>query len=217
MLVRYRCANLFFLVLPNELFREAEVPLGWGALVEGDGALRIGAQTRLARNTGRKMRLRFLHRIAVAGTRQFNRQLGITLRGDAGRARRNSASRSSPHEKIVSGHFLRLRQAEQKEQGRRDIRQDSVLNVKLFRVIRDVNEVDQVRGVRGVRRSIRIAHLFAIAVVGRDQSIFRLATRAAGTIRATQSSIVSTALIPAATTPVCPTMSGLAKFRMIRS
>ena len=28
-LVRYRCANLFFLVLPNELFRETEVPLGW--------------------------------------------------------------------------------------------------------------------------------------------------------------------------------------------
>ena len=29
-LVRYRCANLFFLVLPNELFCEAEMPLGLG-------------------------------------------------------------------------------------------------------------------------------------------------------------------------------------------
>src|SRR6202043_1563324 len=33
-LIRYRCANLFFLVLPNELFREPEIPLGWGALIE---------------------------------------------------------------------------------------------------------------------------------------------------------------------------------------
>ncbi|MDQ6623056.1 MAG: hypothetical protein M3Y86_06170, partial [Verrucomicrobiota bacterium] len=38
-LTRYRSANLFFLVLPNELFRESELPLGWGALVEQKGAL----------------------------------------------------------------------------------------------------------------------------------------------------------------------------------
>jgi hypothetical protein len=29
-LVRYVCANLFFLVVPNELFREEELPFGWG-------------------------------------------------------------------------------------------------------------------------------------------------------------------------------------------
>ena len=40
-LVQYRCANLFFLILPNELFRPAEIPIGWGALVEVDGALRL--------------------------------------------------------------------------------------------------------------------------------------------------------------------------------
>src|SRR5256886_16515312 len=33
-LIRYRCANLFFLVLPDELFREPEIPIGWGALVD---------------------------------------------------------------------------------------------------------------------------------------------------------------------------------------
>lgn len=33
-LIRYHCTNLFFLVLPNELFREPEIPIGWGALVE---------------------------------------------------------------------------------------------------------------------------------------------------------------------------------------
>src|SRR4029453_16481025 len=31
-LIRYRCANLFFVVLPEQLFRESEVPGGWGAL-----------------------------------------------------------------------------------------------------------------------------------------------------------------------------------------
>jgi hypothetical protein len=28
-LIRYRCANLFFVVLPEKLFRESEVPVGW--------------------------------------------------------------------------------------------------------------------------------------------------------------------------------------------
>ena len=40
-LIRYRCANLFFLVLPEELFRDPEIPVGWGALVESNGALTL--------------------------------------------------------------------------------------------------------------------------------------------------------------------------------
>src|SRR2546421_3716227 len=40
-LVRYRCANLFFLVLPNELFQRAHAPAGWGLLGEGDGFLNL--------------------------------------------------------------------------------------------------------------------------------------------------------------------------------
>ena len=40
-LIRYRCANLFFLVLPEQLFRDPEVPVGWGALVESNGALTL--------------------------------------------------------------------------------------------------------------------------------------------------------------------------------
>src|SRR5204863_8552143 len=40
-LIRYRCANLFFLVLPNELFREPEIPIGWGALIESAGELTL--------------------------------------------------------------------------------------------------------------------------------------------------------------------------------
>src|SRR5205085_7769444 len=35
-LIRYRCANLFFLVLPQKLIRESEIPIGWGALIESN-------------------------------------------------------------------------------------------------------------------------------------------------------------------------------------
>jgi hypothetical protein len=76
-LVRYRCANLFFLVLPNELFRESELPLGWGALVESGDSLAL-VRKPIWHDNGAETRLRFLQRIATAGTRQFNRTLGIT-------------------------------------------------------------------------------------------------------------------------------------------
>ena len=77
-LVRYRCANLFFLVLPAELFCEADVPTGWGALVETKGALHLARKPMWHDNLSESP-VRFLQRIAVAGTRQFNRQFGITF------------------------------------------------------------------------------------------------------------------------------------------
>jgi hypothetical protein len=79
-LVRYRCANLFFLVLPNELFCESEMPLGWGALVESNHSLAL-VRKPIWHDNDAETRFRFLQRIATAGTRQFNRALGIT-RGD---------------------------------------------------------------------------------------------------------------------------------------
>ena len=75
-LIRYRCANLFFLVMPCELFRESEVPIGWGALVESGGALTMIRKPAWQKNSP-EMRLRFLHQIAAAGTRLLNRQLEI--------------------------------------------------------------------------------------------------------------------------------------------
>ncbi len=75
-LTRYRSANLFFLVVPNELYRSAEVPLGWGALVETEGALQLVRKPVWHENAPEN-RLRFLQRIAVAGTRHLNRQLEI--------------------------------------------------------------------------------------------------------------------------------------------
>jgi hypothetical protein len=76
-LVRYRCANLFFLVMPNELFRDAEAPAGWGVLVEMKGSLELARKPTWHDNL-EEARVRLLQRIAVAGTRQFNRAFGIT-------------------------------------------------------------------------------------------------------------------------------------------
>ena len=77
-LTRYRCANLFFLVLPNELYREAELPVGWGVLTESDGSLTLQCKPVWHDNSA-EHRLRFLQRIANAGTRHLNRQLEITF------------------------------------------------------------------------------------------------------------------------------------------
>jgi len=77
-LTRYRCANLFFLVVPRELFRESELPLGWGALVERDGSLDLHAKP-IWHDNSAEHRHRFLQRIAVAGTRHLNRQLEINF------------------------------------------------------------------------------------------------------------------------------------------
>jgi hypothetical protein len=77
-LLRYRCANLFFLVVPEDLFRDSEVPVGWGALVEADGALNL-VRKAIWNETAAEYRIRLLHRIAVAGTRVMNRKLEITF------------------------------------------------------------------------------------------------------------------------------------------
>ena len=76
-LVRYRCANLFFIVLPNELFRETEAPAGWGVLVERNGTLNLARKPEW-HDTAAHARIRLLQRIAMAGTRQFNRAFAIT-------------------------------------------------------------------------------------------------------------------------------------------
>jgi hypothetical protein len=77
-LMRYRCANLFFLVLPAELFRDSEIPVGWGALVERNGTLTL-MRNPVWHETTAEDRIRFLQRIATTGTRVLNQQLKITF------------------------------------------------------------------------------------------------------------------------------------------
>jgi hypothetical protein len=108
-LIRCRCANLFFLVLPEELFRDSEIPVGWGALVESDGALKL-IRKPIWQETAVENRIRLLQRIAMAGTRAIDRQLEIAF-ADVPRAQ---MPRLRWHEQVASGHFLRLRHVEQK-------------------------------------------------------------------------------------------------------
>jgi hypothetical protein len=77
-LLRCRCANLYFLVLPEELFRDSEIPVGWGALVESDGVLTL-IRKPIWHETTAEYHIRLLHRIAAAGTRVINRKLEITF------------------------------------------------------------------------------------------------------------------------------------------
>ena len=73
-LARYACANLFYLVLPNELLREPEAPLGWGLLAAEECALRLRRKP-VWHDSSDATRLRLLQRIAAAGTRQFKRRM----------------------------------------------------------------------------------------------------------------------------------------------
>lgn len=77
-LIRYRCANLFFLVVTNDLFCGSEVPPGWGALVEKESSLSL-VRRPLWYDNSAQASLQLLQRIAMAGTRQFNRHLEITF------------------------------------------------------------------------------------------------------------------------------------------
>ena len=77
-LLRYRCANLYFLVLPSHLFRDSEIPVSWGALVEADGALKLVRKPSWHETTA-ECHVRLLQRIAMAGTRVINRKLEITF------------------------------------------------------------------------------------------------------------------------------------------
>ena len=76
-LLRYRCANVFFLVsLTNCFAVRSSRRLGHARGIRG--SLTLIRKTGLAGN-GAESRLRFLQRIASAGTRQLNRRLEITF------------------------------------------------------------------------------------------------------------------------------------------
>jgi len=78
-LARYRCANLLYLVLPNELLREAETPLGWGLLVAHGGALHLQRKP-IWQESSEEARLKIVEKIAAMATRQLNRQYHLAPR-----------------------------------------------------------------------------------------------------------------------------------------
>ncbi len=76
-LIHYRCANLCYLVVEPGLFAAGEVPLGWGLLVREEDRLSVRQRPTLI-DSGERTRLALLHRIAQAGTRALNRDLGLS-------------------------------------------------------------------------------------------------------------------------------------------
>lgn len=86
-LVRYRCADLFYLVVRPGIVDPAEVPLDWGLLTTenddldppgetpGVPALRLIRQPRLI-DAAPAQRLELLHRIAASGTSRLLRDAG---------------------------------------------------------------------------------------------------------------------------------------------
>lgn len=77
-LVRYRCANLFYLVIGARLQSQmVELPAGWGLLVERGDILEL-EQKPIWQQMAAPEQTRFLRRIASAGMRALNRELGIT-------------------------------------------------------------------------------------------------------------------------------------------
>ncbi|HEV8421881.1 MAG TPA: hypothetical protein VGQ40_00955, partial [Chthoniobacterales bacterium] len=71
--------NLLYLVLPNELLREAETPLGWGLLVAHGGALHLQRKP-IWQESSEEARLKIVEKIAATATRQLNRQYHLTPR-----------------------------------------------------------------------------------------------------------------------------------------
>lgn len=77
-LARYRCANLFYLVIAESLQEIGlELPRGWGVLIEKNATLEL-AQKPVWHEVTPENKMRFLRRVAAAATRALNRELLIT-------------------------------------------------------------------------------------------------------------------------------------------
>ncbi len=69
-LIRYRCANLFYLVTLRGLIAEYELPLNCGLLVQEGDAL-VLVRKPIWQESSKGARLALLYRIALAGTRRL--------------------------------------------------------------------------------------------------------------------------------------------------
>lgn len=75
---RWKCANLLYLVVEDGILKPHEVPSGWGLLVRREGQLELSIKPTW-QEVPEDLRVALLQRIAVAGTRRLNRELGVML------------------------------------------------------------------------------------------------------------------------------------------
>ncbi len=79
-MVRWRCANLLYLVVPEGIMEPEEVPPAWGILMAQEDSVGDLELVRKPRwnETPLERRLELLQRIAIAGTRLANQKTGVT-------------------------------------------------------------------------------------------------------------------------------------------
>lgn len=77
-MVRYRCADVLYLVSEEGIFAPAEIPAGWGLLVRTGDQL-VLKRPPAALDSAAEQRAALLESIAVAGTRAVNRAAGISV------------------------------------------------------------------------------------------------------------------------------------------
>jgi hypothetical protein len=75
-LMKWRAANLHYLVVEPTLVEAHEIPFGWGLLVREGLRLELLVRPEW-RDVEEATRLTFLHRLAVAGTKATNREAGV--------------------------------------------------------------------------------------------------------------------------------------------
>lgn len=75
---RYRCADFLYLVVVDGIFAEAEVPAGWGLLVQQQDRL-VTVRRPADLGASEAQRSALLECIALAGTRAVNRAAGIAF------------------------------------------------------------------------------------------------------------------------------------------
>lgn len=76
-LIRYRCANLFYLVARESILDPDEVPLAWGLLLQKDEGDLVLARTPTFITTEASTRRQLLHRIAASNTRRLSKAEGL--------------------------------------------------------------------------------------------------------------------------------------------
>lgn len=77
-LTRYRCANLFYVVIAPPLRQvRFELPLGWGLLIETGETLDLATKP-VWHELAPENQARFFFRVAAAATRAVNRELAIS-------------------------------------------------------------------------------------------------------------------------------------------
>jgi hypothetical protein len=75
-LMKWKAANLHYLVVEPSLVRAHEIPVGWGLLVRNGQRLDLCVRPEW-RDVDESTRLTFLHRLAAAGTKATNREAGV--------------------------------------------------------------------------------------------------------------------------------------------